>query len=102
MNVEVLVAQSCLILRPHGLPPARLLCPWDFPSKNTEVGYHFFHQDLPDPGIEPWSLALQVDSLHTGLPGGLNDIFTKFSLQVDSSLMREAFKEMQKPEYKRQ
>ena len=25
---------------PHGLQPARLLCPWDFPSKNTGVGCH--------------------------------------------------------------
>ena len=27
-------------LRPHGLWPARLLCPWDSPSKNTGVGSH--------------------------------------------------------------
>ena len=27
-------------LQPHGLKPARLLCPWDFPSKNTGVGCH--------------------------------------------------------------
>ena len=26
--------------RPHGLQPTRLLCPWDFPSKNTGVGCH--------------------------------------------------------------
>ena len=25
-------------LWPHGLQSARLLCPWDFPGKNTEVG----------------------------------------------------------------
>ena len=25
-------------LRPHGLQPTRLLCPWDFPGKNTGVG----------------------------------------------------------------
>ena len=25
-------------LRSHGLQPARFLCPWDFPSKNTGVG----------------------------------------------------------------
>ena len=25
-------------LQPHGLPPARLLCPWNSPGKNTEVG----------------------------------------------------------------
>ena len=28
------------LLRPHGLWPARLLCPWDFPGKNTGVGCH--------------------------------------------------------------
>ena len=27
-------------LWPHGLQPARLLCPWDFPGKNTGVGRH--------------------------------------------------------------
>ena len=26
--------------RPHGLQPARLLCPWDFPGKSTGVGCH--------------------------------------------------------------
>ena len=36
-----LVAQSCRTLWPHGLQPARLLCPWDYPSKNTRVGCHF-------------------------------------------------------------
>ena len=25
---------------PHGLQPARLLCQWDSPGKNTGVGYH--------------------------------------------------------------
>ena len=27
-------------LRPHGLQPARLLCPWDSPGKSTGVGGH--------------------------------------------------------------
>ena len=27
-------------LRPHGLGPARLLCPWDFPGKNIGMGCH--------------------------------------------------------------
>ena len=31
------VAHLCLTLRPHQLQPARLLCPWKFPGKNTEV-----------------------------------------------------------------
>ena len=28
----------------HGLAPARLLCPWSFPGKNTGVGCHFLSQ----------------------------------------------------------
>ena len=28
-------------LRPHGLQPTRLLCPWDSPGKGTGVGCHF-------------------------------------------------------------
>ena len=29
------------LLPSHGLWPTRLLCPWDFPGKNTAVGCHF-------------------------------------------------------------
>ena len=29
------------LLRPHGLWPARLLCSWDSPGRNTGVGCHF-------------------------------------------------------------
>ena len=28
-------------LRPRGLEPTRLLCPWNSPGKNTAVGCHF-------------------------------------------------------------
>ena len=31
-------------VRPHGLQPTRLLCPWDSPGKNTGVGCHFLLQ----------------------------------------------------------
>ena len=45
------------------LPP-RVLCPWNFPGKNTGVGLPFPPPGvLPDPGIEPMSpvsLALQA------------------------------------------
>ena len=34
------------LLRPHGLQPARLLCPWDSPGKNTGVGCHFLLQGI--------------------------------------------------------
>ena len=30
--------QLCPTLRPYGLKPTRLLCPWDSPGKNTGVG----------------------------------------------------------------
>ena len=40
----------CLVmsnsLQPHGLWLARLLCPSDFPSKNTGVGYNFLLQGI--------------------------------------------------------
>ena len=62
-----LVAQSCLTLRPHGLQPARLLCPWGFSRQEYWSGVPFPSPgDLPNPGIEP---ALQVDSLPAKPPG---------------------------------
>ena len=33
-------------LRPQGLYPARLLCPWDSPGKNTGVGCYFLLQGI--------------------------------------------------------
>ena len=39
-------AQSCLTLQPHGLQPARLLCPWDSPGKIFGVGFHFLFQGI--------------------------------------------------------
>ena len=50
---------------PYGLQPSRLLCPWNFPGKNTGVGCHFLLQgNLWNPGIEPKSLV------STALAGG--------------------------------
>ena len=33
-------------LRPHGLQPTRILCPWDFPGKNNGVRCHFLLQRI--------------------------------------------------------
>ena len=33
-------------LRPHGLQPIRLLCPWDSPGKNSGVGCHFLLEEI--------------------------------------------------------
>ena len=59
--------------QPHGLQPARLLCPWDSPGKNTGVGCHALLGDLPNPGIEPRSLTMQKDSLPSEPPEKLKN-----------------------------
>ena len=56
--VRVLVTQSCPTLQPHGLQPARLLFPWDFPGKNTGVGCHFLLQGIF------WTQGLNLRLLH--------------------------------------
>ena len=70
MSVHPVVSDS---VRPPGLWPARLLCPWDSPGKNIGEGCHFFLQgNLPDPGIEPVSpvsLALAGGFFTTEPPG---------------------------------
>ena len=51
-------------LQPHGLQPARLLCPWRFSRQEYWNTQPFPSPgDLPDPGIEPRSPTLQADSL---------------------------------------
>ena len=49
----------------------RLLCPWNFPGKNTGAGCHFLFQGIfPDPAMEPMSLAslTVIDSLPLASP----------------------------------
>ena len=51
-------------LQPHGLWPARLLCPWVFSRQEYWSGLPCSPLgDLPNPGIEPWAPTLQGDSL---------------------------------------
>ena len=54
-------------LQPFGLQPARLLCPWGFPGKNTGAGCHFLLQGIfpnqESNPMSPMSPALQADSL---------------------------------------
>ena len=47
-------AVVCDSLRPRGLQPPRLLCPWNPPGKNTGVGCHFLLQGIfPTQGSNP-------------------------------------------------
>ena len=61
MLSEVKVSVSCSVvsdfLRPHGLQPARLPCPWSSPSKNTGVGCHSLSRRI-----------FQIQRLNPGLP----------------------------------
>ena len=54
------------------LQPARLLCPWNFPGKNTGVGCRFLVQRIfPTQGLNPHLLRWQAGSLplsHQGSP----------------------------------
>ena len=58
-DVVCVGAQCPTLLRPHGLQPTRLLCPWSFPGKDTGVGCHFrLHGIFLTLGIETASPAL--------------------------------------------
>ena len=68
-----LVTKLCWTpLIPHGLQPTILLCPWDFPGKNTGVICHFLLQGIfPTLESKPCLLHWQADSLplsHQGNP----------------------------------
>ena len=57
----------------HRRPPARLLCPWDFPGKNTGVGCHTFLQGIfLTQGSNPQLLHWQAGSLPLAPPGKSN------------------------------
>ena len=64
--------QSRLTLRPRGLCPTRLLCPWDFPGKNTGMGCHSLLQGIfPTQESNLYRLHWQADFLrwrHLGSP----------------------------------
>ena len=56
-------------LWPHGLQPARLLCPWGFSRQEHWSGLPCPPPEgLPKPGIEPRSTSLQADSLQSDPP----------------------------------
>ena len=60
-------------LGPHGLQPARPLCPWGFSMQEYWIGLPSSPPgDLPDPRIKPKCRALQADSLPIEPPGKPN------------------------------
>ena len=78
---RLLCCCCCLVIQcptpwqPQGLQPTRLLCPWDFPGRNTGVGCRFLLQGIfSTQRLTPGLLHLlhwQADSLplsHLGSP----------------------------------
>ena len=50
-------------VRPYGLQPARLLCPWNSPGKNTGVGCHSLLQGIfPTQGSGEGERVLALES----------------------------------------
>ena len=74
-NINIMLCHASAVLshsvtsdfpQPHGLQPIRHLCPCGFSRQEYWSGFLCPPPgDLPDPGIEPSSPTLQVDSLLT-------------------------------------
>ena len=80
-------------LRPHGLQPARLLCPWGFSRQEYWSGLPCPPPgDLPNPGIQPRSPGLQADSLPSETPGKPRKCFKTTLLQTWSLDQLPVFK----------
>ena len=59
-------------LRPHGLQPARLLCPWNSPGKNTGLGSHsLLHGLFPTQGSNLGLLHCRRTLYHLSHQGSL-------------------------------
>ena len=66
-------------LRPHGLQPTGLLCPWNFPGKNAEMGCRFLLQGIfltqgSNPGLLHYREILYVWATREHIPKIGNDI----------------------------
>ena len=65
-------------LQPHGLKPARLLCPWNSPGKNSGVGCYFLLQGiLPTQGLNPGLLYFRWILCHLSHQGSLFRVWCK-------------------------
>ena len=68
----LLYGRSVIIsLRPHGLQPARLLCPRDSPGKNTGVSCHFLLLRSSPPRDRTQVSCTGMQVLYHGAPQGV-------------------------------
>ena len=70
VKLKVLVIQTCVTLRLQAPQPARFLCTWNSPVKNTGVGCHFLLQEiLPTQGSNPGLLHYRKIPYHLSQQG---------------------------------
>ena len=75
-------------LQPHAMQLTRLLCPWDFPGKNTEVSHHFLLQGIfptqgSNPGLSHCRQILYYLS-HQRSPVYMPSVFYSFDIILSS------------------
>ena len=83
-----LVAQPCLTLRNpiDGDPPGSSIHT-DSPGKNTGIGGHaLLPGDLPNPGVEPGSPALQMELNYLGSPAVNIGVIYLFELWLSADV----------------
>ena len=78
-------------LQPRGLQLTRLLCPWDFPGKNTGVGCHFLVLEIfLTQGLNLHLLHWQADSLLLSYRGSLKNVCsTLFKVNEQKTLSHD-------------
>ena len=73
-------------LRPHGLSPARLLSPWDFPGNSTGVDCHFLLQEVfPTQGSNPGLPHCRQTLYHLSHQGSITWIIQKICIKILTS-----------------
>ena len=76
-------------LRPRGLWPTRLPCPWNFPAQNTGVGCHFLLQGIfPTRGSNPCLPYCRHLLSHQGNPS-IGDTAVKKQTKNEISFSRQ-------------
>ena len=89
-------------LLPHGLQPARVLCPWSSPGKNTGVGcYSLFQGIFPTWGLNPGLLHQRQILYHLSHQGSPTYCIAQgiiFNILLESHNGKEYEKKKEKKE----
>ena len=87
--VKAMTLRSCPTLCDPRDQPARLLCPWISPVKNTGVSCHFLFQGIFwTQGLNPCLLYWQVDSLPLSHLGSLYKCLLRFQFNYTQGQKR--------------